>query len=112
QEDGTLEAALQGMERIANKLLDQAERRAADFELDAAERLLGEAARTCPDHARLHSTRRKLESAALSQQRLAAAQPRTVMDTQKVSELLQQAGAAANNGELLSPPGASAYDLY
>lgn len=112
QEDATLEPARQGLQRIASKLLDQAERRAADFELDAAERLLGEAARTWPDHSRLLSTRRKIDAAAVSQQRLATLQPSTVVDTQKVSSLLQQAAAAAANGNLLAPPGASAYDLY
>jgi tetratricopeptide (TPR) repeat protein len=100
------------MERIASKLLDRAERRAADFDLDAAERLLGEAARTWPDHSRLVSTRRKIDAAAISQKRLAAALPTAAVDTQKVSKLLQQAAVAAANGNLLSPPGASAYDLY
>lgn len=107
-----LPEARQGLERIAGILLRQAERRAADFDTQGANRLLAEAERTWPHHADLAVTRQRVEQSALRAEQLASKPSEAPPDADRVSKLLRDAAQAAREGKLLTPPGGSAYDLY
>jgi len=108
-----LEQAEQGLERIAGLLLQQMERRAANLEIETAGRLLEQAAQTWPTHPGLAAGQRRIQQAAESQRRMAAAtQAPSAVDRERIPQLLRDAVKAADAGNLLSPPGASAYDLY
>ncbi len=107
-----LPEASQGLERIAGLLLQQAERRAADFDAQAAGRLLSEAERTWPQHAGLAATRQRIQQSAQRAQQLATKPNVVPPDAGRIEQLLREAAQAAKEGKLLTPPGGSAYDMY
>ncbi len=108
-----LEAAREGLQRVAGKLLEQAQRRAADFEFDAARALIAEAERTAADHPGLAASRLRLAEAEAAQRRLnAGAGADAATSGTRLAALLADAADAVDAGRLVSPPGSSAYDLY
>ncbi|MFA5684261.1 MAG: protein kinase [Lysobacteraceae bacterium] len=103
--------ALEGQRAVAAALLAQAERAMADFEFDRADGLIADAAATQPALAGLREARGRL--ADLRQRRAGFADPAADPARQaEIRQTLDKATAAAAAGNLLYPPGDSAYDLY
>jgi hypothetical protein len=101
-----------GLGQVAQALVLRAN--AAMDANDAAQagKLLDAAAALAPKSADLAAARSRLKELQESQD-IAAAQPAlTPADQAKVVQLLQRAQAAAKAGDIMLPPGASAYDLY
>ncbi|WP_222565175.1 hypothetical protein [Novilysobacter antarcticus] len=103
------EAAARGRLRVATAHAALSRRHAADFRIREAQQELGAAAAIAPDapaviEANEHLAQTRLLQAGL-QSDLPPAQRR-----KRVSELLDAAATAEARGDLLSPPGDSAYD--
>jgi len=108
-----------GLGQVAQALVVQANAALDAQHPDEASKLLDAAAKLAPKSADLAAARSRLRG-------LASASPSNEDDTQgeppppvltptqsaKVAQLVQQADAAARKGELMLPPGDSAYDLY
>ncbi len=101
--------AADGLRRVGVAHAREATRLAADFEFAAAERLLAEATRLAPDSAEVRTAVARLDSARQAQARLARSPP-TPERRRRVRALLAQAAAAEERGDLLGPPGESAFD--
>ncbi|MGY0618505.1 hypothetical protein [Lysobacter sp. A378] len=102
-------AAVRGRVRVADAHAARSRRYAADFQLRPAQAELLAAEAIAPQAAAVVAARRYLTEARVSQARFndgvpSAAQRRRVLD------LLAAAGAAEARGDLLLPPGESAYD--
>jgi serine/threonine-protein kinase PpkA len=104
--------AERGLREVAGALLRQAERRAADFEFDAAWRLLAEVEATEPRLPALAAARARLEQSEAARQAQASAVAIGPELRARLDGMLAEAQQAADAGNLLAPPGASAYDLY
>ena len=104
--------ALDGLRRVAAALIAQAQRRMADFEFEPAQALLDQAARVAADAPGLAAARTRLRD--LERKRNAALPPDvdSPASVAQVATLLQRAQAAAAAGNVLTPPGESAYDSY
>ncbi len=101
-----------GLRNVALGLVTLADAALEDSHLDRARTLLAEAAKLAPDLPELRAGRERLRDA---HDRLEAGARSTVVsdaDTQKIKTLIAEAGAAANAGNLIVPPGDSAYDKY
>ncbi|HZH44738.1 MAG TPA: hypothetical protein VEY50_11715 [Lysobacter sp.] len=127
--DGERAAAMQGLERVALAYARRSRREASEFRFDQARAALAAAEAIAPelppvrearDHlARAERTRRRepaagapaataaTDAARAATARLAQA---TTGSDSEVLRLLEQANAAQRRGDLLVPPGASAYD--
>jgi len=104
--------AKEGLRRIAQSLVVQANA-AIDSENAAdAEKLLASAGQLAPDLADLREARINLRELH-ERIDIAAARPvLTAADADKVHKLVAEAGQAAAAGNLIIPPGDSAYDKY
>ncbi|AWV08175.1 hypothetical protein [Marilutibacter maris] len=108
--------AHQGLLAVARAQAAQATREARDFRFDAAEAALAEARDTAadaPDAApAIAEAERSLQQARQSRQRLQAVDGSMTPAEreQRVSRLLRSALAAEERGDLLLPPGESAFD--
>jgi hypothetical protein len=102
-------AATAGLYRAGEAQAAQATRLAADFRFDAAARALESARVLAPGSPAVASAETAIERAQRSRQRMQAPATRGER-TRRVPELLRQAAEAETRGDLLSPPGESAYD--
>ena len=101
--------AAQGRIHVANAFADLSERHAADFRFVQAVAALQEAQAIAPDAPAVTAARQHLARARQSRASLDSAMPGE--DTRRrVQRLLQEAAAAESRGDLMSPPGASAFD--
>jgi hypothetical protein len=101
--------ALAGIEDVAAAHARRAERLAADFRFDGATRALADARALSPHHPALARAERRLRQAQQSQARVQA--PRLgPQRTRRLQQLLAAAAAAEARGDLLGPPGESAFD--
>lgn len=104
--------ARDGLRRSAVTLLAQAQAAIEDSNAERAERLIAEAVRIAPDLPAAAGVRSQLRE---MRERLAiesSQAPLTPAATERVRTLIEEAQAAAAQGRLLVPPGASAYDKY
>lgn len=104
-DDGTRGAC----NRVAAALARRSERLASDFHFDAAEDALGKAAMIAPGLPAVAAARDQLAHARRSQARLQVGAP-TPQRQQRLQRLLADAAAAEARGDLLLPPGESAFD--
>lgn len=100
-----------GLQQVAQAYAQRGERLAADFRFVEAERALAGARALAPQSPALAQAARHLLQARQAQARLHA--PRTGTrrnNAQRVHQLLRDAAAAEARGDLLGPPGESAFD--
>jgi hypothetical protein len=102
-------SARQGLERIAARHAARAARHASDFQFSAAQRELDAARGAAPGVAAVREAEQRLARARQANARLAATTPPRV-DEQRVRRLLAEAAAAEARGDLVLPPGESAFD--
>lgn len=105
-------AVAQGRAALARAWAQRAERAAADFDFDAAGRALREARALDPGSPAVVQAERRIATSRDAQARLAAGTRAGGRrgDQRQVSRLLREAAAAEARGDLLTPPGESAYD--
>lgn len=103
------EAAARGRLRVASAHAALSRRHAADFRIREAQLELGAAVAIAPDASAVLEAGEHLAKARLLQARLQSELP-PAQRKKRVSELLDAAGAAEERGDLLLPPGDSAYD--
>ncbi|MFD0740002.1 hypothetical protein ACFQZQ_12020 [Lysobacter koreensis] len=101
--------AARGLVRVANAYAARSEQLAADFRFAPAEAALREAQAIAADAPAIREARRHLDRARQSQARAGASLP-TPERQRRLRALLEQAAAAEARGDLLSPPGDSAFD--
>jgi len=102
-------AATQGLERAADAYARRAQRFAADFRFADADAALAQARALAPEAPGVVAAGRHLARAHRTQATLAPAlSVRT--RTRRVTQLLAEAQAAEARGDLLAPPGDSAFD--
>lgn len=99
-------AADDGLARVARAHTQRARAAAADFRFDAATRELDAARALIGETAESRALRREFERKA----RTNPIKVPTATDTRRARRLLQQAEAAEQRGDWLTPPGDSAYD--
>lgn len=98
-----------GLEQVAKALAQRAEAAASDFRFADANRLLDEARILSPRLAELAEVERHIDRARQSHARLGGdLSPRE--RARRVKTLLEAAAAAESRGDLLTPPGDSAFD--
>jgi tetratricopeptide (TPR) repeat protein len=102
-------AAARGLSRVATAHATRVERLAADFNIAAAETELAAARALAPDASEVREAARHLQRARQSRARLAGPAP-TAARAARIRVLLEEAAAAEARGDLLSPPGDSAFD--
>ena len=102
-------AAARGLERVATAWAQRAERFAADFRFADADRALREARALAPDAVVVADAVRHVARARQAQARLGS-QLSTAERDRRVLRLLADAAAAEARGDLLAPPGDSAFD--
>lgn len=103
---------LEGMQQLAQAHARRAERAAADFRFADADAALAEAARVAPGGrgtAAVDTAVRHVERARLSHAQLRPAGSPS-QRRERLRVLLEQVAAAEQRGDLLTPPGESAYD--
>jgi len=105
---GDVEAA-RGLTRVASAYAARSERLAADFSFAQAAVALGDAQAIDLDAPGIAEAQRHLARARQSQSRTAVALPPAERE-RRLRLWLQQAAAAEARGDLLTPPGDSAYD--
>ncbi|MBS7456757.1 hypothetical protein [Coralloluteibacterium stylophorae] len=104
---GDARRAARGLARVAAAYAARAERAAADFRFDLAEAELAAARELAPDLPRLREAeQRVLRSRARGEDAAAVAGA----DPRRVDDLLEDARRAMRNGDLVDPPGDSAFD--
>jgi len=110
-----------GLGKVAQALTVQANAALDDGDTAQAAKLLDQAAELAPKSADLAAARARLERASTAPDAPAAAgnapmpvAPPSVTPQQSaaVARLVQRAQAATDNGNIMMPPGDSAYDLY
>ncbi|GAB2670524.1 hypothetical protein [Arenimonas aestuarii] len=99
--------ARQGMDDAAAMLAARASRLAADFEFDAAAEAIGRAREWAPGSPAVAMAERRLEQARAAREQVS----RQALDRDELNALLDEAAAAMRAGDLVDPPGASAWDL-
>lgn len=102
-------AAQRGLGAVASAYAQRSERLAADFRFDEAAAALRAADAIAPATAAVVEARQHLERARQSRKRLGGELP-IAQRQQRLRTLLAEAAAAEARGELLAPPGDSAYD--
>lgn len=95
-----------GLRQVAQAHARRSERFAADFRFDEAARELARARAIAPEAADTMRASRRLVQARRSQRQL----PRPATDPARVRALLVQVERAQARGDLMQPPGESAYD--
>lgn len=102
-------AAQRGLGAVADAYARRSERLAADFRFGEAAAALRAADAIAPTAAAVVEARQHLERARQSRKRLGGELP-IALRQQRLRTLLAEAAAAETRGELLAPPGDSAYD--
>lgn len=101
-----------GLGQVAQALIVQASAAIDAGRFDDAGRLLDQAQKLAPQSADLAAARSRLREAR-EQAEIAAERPKlTAAQQAEVQRLVQAAQLAARNGDLVLPPGGSAYDRY
>lgn len=102
-------SAREGLARAAATLAARAQRLGADFRFGRADAVLAQARELAPDAPAVAAAQAAIER---SRRRHASVQPGRVDAgaAQRVASLLRQAADAEARGDLLTPPGESAYD--
>ncbi len=103
------EEGRQGRVRVANAYARRSERHAADFRFVQAAAALRDARAIAPEAPSVAAAQQHLARARQSRATLDSAVPAGEQRL-RVQRLLQEAAAAETRGELMSPPGASAFD--
>lgn len=98
-----------GLEQVALAYARRAERHAADFRFSDAERMLRQVRALSPQSPALAQAERHLAQARQHQRQLHVP-ANNAQRARRVRQLLAAAAAAETRGDLLSPPGESAYD--
>lgn len=120
-EDPNNAQAQAGLGQVAQGLVVQANAALDAGQADDAKQLLDQAAKLAPKSADLAAARSRLQAQAQTAAAAAhnddgvatPARPAlTPAQSAEVARMVKQAGAAARAGELMLPPGDSAYDLY
>lgn len=101
--------ATRGVARVGAAYARRSERLAADFLFDDAAAALRIAQSLAPDAASTASAREHLQRSRQAQARLGGAVP-TAERQRRLATLLREAAEAESRGELLTPPGDSAFD--
>ena len=102
-----------GLQKAASTLLQQAGQRLDTGDLGEAEALLAEVGRLEPGLSNLSAARaRMLQLRQKQADQPPAAAPITAQQRARAQGLVTRAQAAAVSGDLMLPPGQSAYDLY
>jgi hypothetical protein len=109
--DAANAAAAQGLRKVATALVQQASRKMADFEFQDAARLLDEAAATDAAAGGLRAAQVRLRELQQTRGDLAAG-VLSPAQRETVDRTLVAAAAARAAGNVLYPPGESAWDLY
>jgi hypothetical protein len=102
--------AQSGLDAVARAQARRAERYAADFRFDEAARALRAARELAPQSPEIARATRRLDQARQSRARLPAVPRDTAARMRRVRALLAAAAAAEARGDLLTPPGDSAFD--
>jgi tetratricopeptide (TPR) repeat protein len=108
-------AAQAGLGQVAQALIVQANAAIDAGHAQDAKNLLDQAAALAPKSADLAAARSRLASAgsSVSTEAAASAQPSlSPADSAKLARLIARARTAARKGDIMLPPGNSAYDLY
>lgn len=108
-------AAQAGLGQVAEALIVQANAAIDAGHVQDAKNLLDQAAALAPKSADLAAARSRLASTgnSASTEAAASAQPAlSPADSAKLARLIAHARAAARKGDIMLPPGNSAYDLY
>lgn len=107
--DGDDAQAREGLVEVGQAHARRAARLAADFRFADAEAALAQARELAPDDGQVRDVADRIEAARARHAQLGPG--RSPADLrQRVDALLEQAAAAERRGDLLSPPGDSAYD--
>lgn len=101
--------AARGRVAVAEAHARRSERLAADFRFGPAEAALRQARAIAPQAAAVNAAQARLERARSSRARLRGAAP-TTAERRRVDALLREAAAAEARGDLITPPGESAFD--
>lgn len=101
-------AAVEGLEQAADSYAARSTRLAADFRFADAARALDKARALAAEAPGVAAAEAAMERAQRRHRRLQA--PATAADLARVPQLLRQAAEAEARGQLLTPPGESAYD--
>lgn len=107
--DGDDAPALEGLVQSGQAYARRAERLAADFRFADAEAALAQAQALAPDDGRVLAVAERIEGARGRHAQLEPIQSGAER-RQRVQALLAEAAAAERRGDLLTPPGESAYD--
>lgn len=102
-------AAERGLIRVANAYCERSERYAADFRFDEAEAALRDARAIALDAPGIAPAEQRLIQARQTQQRYGQREP-SGQRQRRVGQLLADAAQAEARGDLLTPPGDSAFD--
>ena len=101
--------ALRGLARLATAYAQRSGRLAADFRFDEADTALREAQAISPGVPAIAEARQRVARARQSQSRYGSKLPAAERQ-RRLRQWLQQAAAAEARGDLLTPPGDSAFD--
>lgn len=109
-----------GLGKVAQALTVQANAALDDGDTQQAAKLLDRAAELAPKSADLAAARARLDKASVAAPAApAAAEPEppapavvSPQQSAEVARLVQRAQVATDNGDIMMPPGGSAYDLY
>ncbi|MGH8173296.1 MAG: protein kinase domain-containing protein, partial [Rhodanobacteraceae bacterium] len=112
QRDANNARARAGLRRIAQSFVMQADAAVDDGNADAAEKLLTNAAGLAPDLPELREGRINLRELRERRDIDAERPALTTEDNDHVRKLVAEAAQAASAGNLIIPPGDSAYDKY
>jgi tetratricopeptide (TPR) repeat protein len=102
-------AAQRLLEQVANAWAHRAVRMAADFHFDAAAIALEKARAESPQAIAIRAAEHAILRSKLASQRIASSVP-TAQLLRRVRVLLVEAEAAESRGDLMTPPGESAFD--
>jgi len=109
QIDATDAAARHGLDQVATDWALRAARLASDFRFADARAALEQARALAPQSAAVRDAARSIARAQQAKGRLGSSLPKAER-TRRVHKLLMDAAAAEARGELLTPPGDSAFD--
>jgi serine/threonine-protein kinase PpkA len=104
--------AMDGLRRIAEALLQRAERELDDFNFDAAQALVEAARETDPTLPRLRVAEQRVAERRAARSQVAGAVPLSAAQQASVQQHLQAAQQALAAGRLVHPPGESAFDRF
>jgi hypothetical protein len=113
QSDPDNAQAKAGLGQVAQALVVQANAALDGNDLAQAGKLLDQAAALAPKSAELAAAQARLQGASKEEQDpVAAPAVLTAQQSAQIAQLVQQAHAAAQRGDVMAPPGDCAYDLY